>query len=206
MFFARWEQGGPWNSRGIEGTWRWLGRLWRMIVEPGAAGEPSEETSRRLRRKVHQTLQQVGSDFESFQFNTIVAALMELLNEMSEARTQGAVGSAAWDEACDIYLRMLAPIAPHVAEELWERLGNPYSVHTQPWPEVDEAAAAVDEITLVVQVNGKVRDRLNVPPDIGDEEAQERAIASQGAQRFLADKTVRKVIVVPGRLVNIVAN
>ncbi len=206
MFFARWEQGGPWNSRGIEGTWRWLGRLWRMMVEPGEAGEPSADTLRQLRRKVHQTLRQVDRDFEAFQFNTIVAALMELLNEMSEARSQGAVGSAAWDEACDIYLRMLAPIAPHVAEELWERLGKPYSVHTQPWPAVDEGAAAVDEITLVIQVNGKVRDRLTTPADIGQEEAEARALASEGAQRFLEDKTVRKVIVVPGRLVNIVAN
>jgi len=177
-----------------------------MIVEPAEPGNPSEETLRRLRRKLHQTLRQVGRDFESFQFNTIVAALMELLNEMSEARNQGAEGSAAWQEACDIYVRMLAPIAPHVAEELWERLGNPYSVHTQIWPEVDEEAAAVDEITLVIQVNGKVRDRLNVPADIGEDEAQERALASEAAQRFLADKTVRKVIVVPGRLVNIVAN
>jgi leucyl-tRNA synthetase len=159
-----------------------------------------------LRRKVHLTLRQVTRDFETFQFNTIVAALMELLNEMNEARTQGAVGSAAWDEACDIYLRMLAPIAPHVAEELWERLGKSYSVHTQPWPEVDADAAAVDEITLVIQVNGKVRDRLTVPAGIGQEEAEARALASEGAQRFLEDKAVRKIIVVPGRLVNIVAN
>ncbi len=206
MFFARWEQGGPWSSRGIEGSWRWLGRLWRLVIDPGEPGEPTEETIRQLRRKLHQTLQQVERDFENFQFNTIVAALMELLNEMSEARNQGAVGSAAWDEACNLYIRMLAPIAPHVAEELWERLGEEYSVHTKPWPEVDEVAAAVDEITLVVQVNGKVRDRLNVPPDLPEEEARERALASEGAQRFLADKTVRKVIVVPGRLVNIVAN
>jgi leucyl-tRNA synthetase len=206
MFFARWEQGGPWSSRGIEGTWRWLGRLWRLITEPGEPGQPSDETLRQLQRKVHQTLQQVGGDFESFQFNTIVAALMELLNEMSEARQQGAVGSEAWDEACDLYLRMLAPIAPHVAEELWERLGKPYSVHTQAWPEVDSEAASVDEITLVIQVNGKVRDRLTVPADIDRQEAEKQALASAGAQRFLADKRVRKVIVVPGRLVNIVAN
>ena len=206
MFFARWEQGGPWNSRGIEGTWRWLGRLWRLMIDPGEAGEPSLETIRRLRRKVHQTLQQVGEDFEALQFNTIVASLMELLNEMYEARAQGAVGSDAWQEASDIYLRMLAPIAPHVAEELWVREGGGFSIHQQSWPEFDEAAAVVDEITLVVQVNGKVRDRLTVPVDIDEELAREQALASEGAQRFLVDKTVRKVIVVPGRLVNIVAN
>jgi leucyl-tRNA synthetase len=131
---------------------------------------------------------------------------MELSNEMHQARGEGAVGTEAWKEACDIYLRMLAPIAPHIAEELWERLGKEYSVHTGSWPEVDEAAAAEDEITLVVQVNGKVRDRLVVPAGIDDDSAREMALASEGALRFTDGKTVRKVIVVPGRLVNIVAN
>jgi len=204
MFFARWEQGGPWNSRGIEGTWRWMRRLWSLMVEPSAAGKPSAETVRRLRRKVHQTLAQVSRDFEDFQFNTIVAALMELLNEMIQAQAQGAVGSEAWDEACDIYLRMVAPIAPHLAEELWARRGKPFSVHLQEWPEVDVEAMRKDEITLVVQVNGKVRDRLNVPPDIDEEEARELALACEGARRFTEGKTVRKVIFVRGRLVNIV--
>ena len=204
MFFARWEQGGPWNSRGIEGTWRWMRRLWSLMVEPSAAGKPSAETVRRLRRKVHQTLAQVSRDFEDFQFNTIVAALMELLNEMIQAQAQGAVASEAWDEACDIYLRMVAPIAPHLAEELWARRGKPFSVHLQEWPEVDVEAMRKDEITLVVQVNGKVRDRLNVPPDIDEEEARELALACEGARRFTEGKTVRKVIFVPGRLVNIV--
>ena len=206
MFFARWEQGGPWNSRGIEGTWRWLKKLWMLLLEEGEGATPQPGVERRLRRKVHQTLRQVGGDFESYQFNTIVAALMELANEMQEARAEGAVGTAAWDEACDIYLRMLAPVAPHIAEELWERLGKEYSVHAGAWPEVDEAAAAEDEVTLVVQVNGKVRDRLVVPADIDDEAAREMALASDGARRFTDGKTVRKVIVVPGRLVNIVAN
>ena len=206
MFFARWEQGGPWNSRGIEGTWRWLKKLWMLLLEKGDGATPQPGVERRLRRKVHQTLRQVGDDFESYQFNTIVAALMELANEMQEARADGAVGTVAWDEACEIYLRMLAPIAPHIAEELWERLGKEYSVHAGSWPEVDESAAAEDEVTLVVQVNGKVRDRLVVPADIDDEAAREMALASDGARRFTDGKTVRKVIVVPGRLVNIVAN
>ena len=206
MFFARWEQGGPWNSRGIEGTWRWLKKVWTLMLEPTEESTAEPGVERRLRRKVHQTLRQVGEDFETYEFNTIVAALMELSNEMHQARAEGAAGSDAWDEACDIYLRMLAPIAPHIAEELWERLGKDYSVHTSTWPQVDAAAAAEDEVTLVVQVNGKVRDRLVVPVDIADETAREMALASEGALRFTDGKTVRKVIVVPGRLVNIVAN
>ncbi|MGB5549912.1 MAG: leucine--tRNA ligase [Thermoanaerobaculia bacterium] len=206
MFFARWEQGGPWNSRGIEGTWRWLKKVWTLMLEPTEESTAEPGVERRLRRKVHQTLRQVGEDFETYEFNTIVAALMELSNEMHQARADGAAGGDAWDEACDIYLRMLAPIAPHIAEELWERLGKDYSVHTSTWPQVDAAAAAEDEVTLVVQVNGKVRDRLVVPVDIADETAREMALASEGALRFTDGKTVRKVIVVPGRLVNIVAN
>ena len=205
MFFARWDQGGPWNSRGIEGTWRWLKRLWNLVLEP--VGEPSVDaaTSRQLRRKVHQTLLQVTDDFESFQFNTIVAALMELMNEMIRARTSGGVDKDTWDEAVDIYLRMMAPVAPHISEELWQRLGKSGSVHVQSWPEVDELALVEDEITLVVQVNGKVRDRLTMPAGATEDEAQERALQSEGAQRFIDGKTIRKIIVVPGRLVNIVA-
>jgi leucyl-tRNA synthetase len=206
MFFARWEQGGPWSSRGIEGTWRWLRRLWALLTEPAEAGEASAETLSALRRKVHQTLAQVTRDFEELQFNTIVAALMELMNEMIKARAEGAVGSVEWEEAVDIYLRMAAPVVPFIAEELWERLGKSGSIHTQSWPEVDETALEQEEITLVVQVNGKLRDRLTLPADVAEDEARERALASDGAQRFLADKTVRKVVYVPGRLVNIVAN
>ncbi|TNF77547.1 MAG: leucine--tRNA ligase, partial [Acidobacteria bacterium] len=199
MFFARWEQGGPWSSRGIEGTWRWLRRLWTLLTEPAAAGSASPETLAALRRKVHQTLAQVTRDFEEFQFNTIVAALMELMNEMIKARGEGAAGTPEWEEAVDIYLRMAAPVVPFIAEELWARLGKEGSVHLQSWPTVNEAALATDEITVVVQVNGKLRDRLTLPADVAEDEARERALASDGAQRFIADKTVRKVVYVPGR-------
>jgi leucyl-tRNA synthetase len=203
MFFARWDMGGPWNSRGIEGTSRWLRRVWSIFTEETEAGEANQETVDRLRRKLHQTLKQVTREMGELQFNTVVAALMELQNEMSQAR--GAMGTPAWSETLEIYLKMLAPIAPHIADELWERLGKDGSIHLQPWPEVDEKAAAAEEITLVVQVNGKLRDRITVPAGIADEEARRIALASEGASRFLEGKAVRQVIVVPGRLVNIVA-
>ncbi|MFL6289874.1 MAG: leucine--tRNA ligase [Thermoanaerobaculia bacterium] len=205
MFFARWDMGGPWNSRGIEGTSRWLRRVWALFTEEGEGGEASQETIDRLRRKLHQTLKQVTREMGELQFNTVVAALMELQNEMSQARSQGAAGTPAWSEALEIYLKMLAPIAPHIAEELWEQLGKEDSVHLQDWPEVDEKAAAAEEITLVVQVNGKLRDRITVPVGIADDEARRIALASEGASRFLEGKAVRQVVVVPGRLVNIVA-
>jgi len=203
MFFARWEVGGPWNSSGIEGNSRWLKRVWATLLEP-AKGGASLEVLRSLRRKTHQTLRAVTYDFENFEFNTIISSLMELLNEMSRTKSGGAFGTPEWNEAVDIYLRMLAPVCPHIAEELWERLGKPYSIHTQAWPEVNEEAAREEEITLVVQVNGKLRDRIQVAPGISDSEAEQKALSSPAVQQTLAGKQVRKVIVVPGKLVNIV--
>jgi leucyl-tRNA synthetase len=207
MFFARWDLGGPWNSRGIEGTSRWLRRVWSLFTEESQGGNASREVIDRLRRKLHQTLRQVTRNFEEFSFNTVVAALMELLNEMTQSRADGAAGTPAWRESLEIYLKMLAPVAPHIAEELWEKHRGDTgegSIHIQPWPEVDEKAAAAEEITLVVQVNGKLRDRVTVPVGIAADEARRLALDSEGARKFVEGKEVRQVIVVPGRLVNIV--
>jgi leucyl-tRNA synthetase len=204
MFFARWDMGAPWSSSGIEGTIRWLRRTWALMTEPVQGGSADPDVLRSMRRKLHQTLKRVTHDFETFEFNTIVSGLMELLNELYKAREQGAVGTPEWAEAQDLYLRMMAPVTPHIAEELWELLGKPYSVHIQPWPVVDEEAAAEEQITLVVQVNGKVRDRIMVPVDISVEDAKAAALASDIIQKFMEGKPARKVIVVPGKLVNIV--
>ncbi len=205
MFFARWDLGGPWNSSGIEGTSRWLRRVWAMLLEePSGEQTANPDLLRNLRRKVHQTLRSVTRDFEKFEFNTIVSALMELLNEMGKAKQAGAWGTPEWNEATDIYLRMLAPVAPHISEEIWQHLGKPYSIHTQSWPEFDAEAAREEEIVLVVQVNGKLRDRITVPADIRDEDAKAVALSSENIKRFLGDKQPRQVIVVPKKLVNIV--
>ncbi|MFC2025818.1 class I tRNA ligase family protein, partial [Chloroflexota bacterium] len=204
MFFARWDLGGPWNSSGIGGAARWIKRTWTLYSEQPEKGEPKPELLRSLRRKLHQTLYQVTHDFETFEFNTIVSALMELLNEMYRARDNGAVGTPEWDETLDIYLRMMAPVTPHVAEELWVNLGKPYSIHTQPWPETDDDAMAEEQITLVVQVNGKVRDRILVNADIDDQSAEDAALASETVKQRIGNKPIRKVIVVSGKLVNIV--
>lgn len=208
MFFARWDMGAPWSYSGIEGTSRWLRRAWNLATDPDlaaeAAGKGRAYDGRSLRRKVHQTLKRVTHDFEEFEFNTIVSSLMELLNELNRAREQGAAGTPEWEEAIDIYLRMMAPVTPHAAEELWAYLGKPYSVHTQPWPAVDEAAAAEEQVTLVVQVNGKVRDRITIAADTSEQAAREAALASPAVQKFLEGRQPKKVIVVPGKLVNIV--
>jgi leucyl-tRNA synthetase len=197
--------GGPWDSQGVEGPSRWLRRVWTLFTEIPEDKEPAKGIERDLRRKLHQTLQSVTYDFDEFQFNTIVSSLMELLNFMYDAREKGAYGTPAWEEAVDIYLRMMAPVTPHIAEELWvEMLGKPYSIHTQSWPEVDIEATKVDTIVLPVQVNGKLRDRVEVPVDVSEEDAKTAALASEGAQRFVEGKEIRKVIYIPGRLVNIV--
>jgi leucyl-tRNA synthetase len=205
MFFARWELGAPWNSSNIEGSIRWLRKVWFTLLEPPDNKRTASQADlRKLRRKVHQTLQSVTYDFETLNFNTIVSGLMELNNEMMLAKAAGAFGTEVWKEAESLYLRMLAPVCPHIAEELWERTGHPYSVHTQTWPAVDEEAAKEDQITLIVQVNGKLRDRLTLPASVSEEEAKATALASDNIQAYLEGQTPRKVIYVPGRLVNIV--
>jgi leucyl-tRNA synthetase len=151
----------------------------------------------------HQTIQHVTGDFEAFEFNTIISALIKLTNEMYRYR-ESTEGTPAWDEAITTLLKLMAPVTPHIAEELWARRGMPYSIHQQAWPEFDAAAAAEEMITLVVQVNGKVRDRIEVPAGIGEEEARQKALATDGAKRTMDGKPPKKVLYVPGRLVNIV--
>jgi leucyl-tRNA synthetase len=146
----------------------------------------------------------VGRDFEDFEFNTVISALMELLNDLVIYKEKGGWGTPVWNEAVDIYLRMMAPAVPHIAEELWNRLGKPYSVHQQPWPEVDEVATVEDEYELVIQVNGKVREKINVPVGISEESARQMALEQENIKRIMDGKQPKKVIFVPGRLINIV--
>jgi leucyl-tRNA synthetase len=205
MFFARWELGGPWSSRGIEGTSRWLNRVWGLL-EPRKArsGAADAAATTTLRRATHQTLRRVTDDFEAFQFNTLVAALMEFTNTLGRLRAT-CEGSPAWDEAATTLLKMLAPLAPHLADELWMRRGGRSSVHLQAWPEYDAAAAADETLTLVVQVNGKLRERLSVPADIAADDAKARALECDAVRKRIAEAgQPKQVVYVPGRLVNVV--
>ncbi|MGD8626128.1 MAG: class I tRNA ligase family protein, partial [Anaerolineae bacterium] len=206
MFGWRWDQGGPWDSQGIEGVVRFLNRVWDCVLEPGYTGEASagEQAVRDLRRKVHQSIRKGTRDMETFSFNTYVANLMELNNAMLKAKDTPLHATRAWDEAVNALLLMLAPACPHMAEELWARTGRSYSIHQQAWPTWDEDVAAEETITLPVQVNGKVRDRIEVPVDIDRETVQALALETEGAQRHTTGKEIVKIIVVPGRLVNIV--
>ena len=206
MFGWRWEQGGPWDPNGIEGVARWLQRVWTLVVAPSEAeGEPSEAQTAGLLRATHKTIRRVTDDMEGFAFNTIIAGLMEFSNVLQRAKQTAVYGSPAWDEAIETLLLLLAPCCPHIAEELWAHTGHEYSIHQQDWPVYDEDLAADEVITLVVQINGKLRARIEMPVDIDEQTAKETALADENVQRHLAGRQVRKVIYVPGRLVNIVA-
>ena len=206
MFAYRWQDGGPWSSQGIEGIVRWLNRVWTLVTETAEAGEQTEDAAaaRVLLRKLHLTIKQVSDDFEAFEFNTIVSSEMELTNTLQELRP-ALQGSAVWKTALTTLLLLMAPVVPHIAEELWQILGWEYSVHQQSWPVFNPELARSEEITLVIQVNGKVRDRIQAPADIGEAEAKRLALANLAVQRQLQGREPRQVVFVPGKLVNVVA-
>jgi leucyl-tRNA synthetase len=204
MFAFDWEKGGPWDSRGISGARRFLDDVWKMGNASYEPGDGSAEATTELRRRVHQTIDKVDRDMVGFKWNTAVAALMSLRNEMQTALREGTVTREAWNEAVTVLLTLLAPIAPHITEELWHRRGNETSIHLEAWPQTDPEVAAEDTVTLIVQVNGKVRDRVEVPADIDEEAAVAAAMASERIQTWLEQGEVRKVIARPPKLVNIV--
>jgi leucyl-tRNA synthetase len=208
MFGYRWDQGGPWSSGGIEGSARWLNRVWGLMVDEAVDRHPHGGSDaageRELRRATHKTIRSVTADFQAFEFNTIVSALMEFSNVLIKAKEMSVYGTEAWNEAIRTLLLLMAPVTPHIAEELWGRLGYSYSIHQQAWPAFDAAAAADDVITLPVQVNGKVRDRIQVPADAGEEAVRQAALAAAGVQKHMEGKQIAKVIYAPNRLVNIV--
>ena len=204
MFLGPWDQGGDWDDRGIQGLTRWLNRVWQLVLRPvERAGDA--ESARTIRRVTHQMIHRVTEDIERFHFNTMLAAMMECTNALTREREAGPVDGAAWDEAIEALVLCLAPSAPHVAEELWERMERPYSVHQQAWPAWEAELAAEEEVTLVVQVNGKVRDRLTVAVGLGEAEAQAAAESSTKVAAQLEGASIRKVIYVPDKLINLVA-
>jgi leucyl-tRNA synthetase len=202
MFIAPWEQGGEWDDSGISGISRWLNRVWNLIGEEyrssGSGGNDQ------LARLTHQTIKKVTEDIERIRLNTMVAALMEFTNYLARVKEAGSVSPKEWGTAIRTLLLLLAPTAPHLTEELWERQGYQYSIHNQSWPQWDEKLVTSDEFTLVVQVNGKVRERITAPVTVTEDEAKELATGMPKVKSFLEGREVVKVIYVPGRIVNIV--
>ncbi|MGH2452733.1 MAG: leucine--tRNA ligase [bacterium] len=204
MFMRPWSEGGPWDTQGIEGVHRWLHRVWAVATIPAADQRDGESIdAREIRRRTHAAIKRVSGDMAEFRFNTAISALMEFTTFLGEARGSPG-GGEDWTEGVRALLLMTAPIAPHLAEELWARRGEPYSIHQQAWPSYDPDAARAERVTLVVQVNGKVRDRIEVSADISDADARAVALGSVRVRRFTEGRHVGEVIVVPGRLVNIV--
>jgi leucyl-tRNA synthetase len=207
MFIGPWDQGGPWSDVGINGIVRWLNRVWTIVERDPSYLDDSpvdEQSVRDTVRLLHQTIRKCHNDLERFKFNTAIASLMEFSNHLSKVWAEASVDSGTWRECVKDFLLVLAPIAPHITEELWERTGHQYSIHQQSFPQWNDSLAAEETVTLVVQVNGKVRDRIQVPVDIAEEDAQKLALSSPKVQALTRGKTVNKAIYVPGRLVNVV--
>jgi leucyl-tRNA synthetase len=212
MFAAPPEQALEWSDEGVQGSFRFLKRFWKAVVDHAAQGQIARldvdglnTTQKDLRRKTHQTIAKISDDIgRRSSFNTAVAAAMELLNAVNKLKNDSDNDRAVAREALEAVVLMLSPIVPHICHALWEELGHKTPLIDQRWPAVDEAALEADRIEMVVQVNGKLRARVAVPADADKEALEKLAIADRNVQRFVANKAIRKVIVVPGRLVNIV--
>jgi leucyl-tRNA synthetase len=203
LFMAPFENNTVWEEESIVGAGRFLERVWRLVNAVGATRRVAPTERPTIAATLHRTVRRVTEDVEAFKFNTAIAALMECLNEMSAHHRDAGI-TAELAEAAGVFVRLLAPFAPHVAEELWARLGGAYSVHQQPWPEWQETHIAEQTMTLAVQVNGRVRDRLSVPAGATEDEIRDQALTRDGVRRHLDGRRVARAIYVPGRLINLV--
>jgi leucyl-tRNA synthetase len=205
MFIGPPEEDVEWTDAGLNGVVRFLQRVWRLVLEPESiVVEGSGADGSLLRRKAAQTVKKVTEHYDELRFNTAVAALMELANAMQSHLQNGGTRDGEWDSAVRTLVRLLNPLAPHVCEEMWERLGERGMLADSAWPHFDAAAAAVPEVTLVVQVAGKLRDRLTVPVGTSEEKALEVAMASDRVRAAFNGRRPSKVVYVPDRLINLV--
>ena len=195
MFLGPWTQGSDWDAAGIDGCNRFLRRVWDLGVAPRQAPRPRDDA---VDRAVHMTMKKVGQDLEQYAFNTAISAMMELSNTLAKA------SGPSRDAGIDALVLLLAPFAPYIAEELWHRRGGTGSVHRQRWPSYDEALATAREVTVVIQIDGKVRDRIVLPAGLPEAEQRQRALASEKTKAALGGKPPAKVVVVADRIVSIV--
>ena len=204
LFKAPPEKDLEWEESDVEGQSRFLNRVWRLVFDYLQKAPTPGETSgeKNLKRAIHTAIKEISEDLEGdYQFNTGVSELMKLSNAITEAKCYH---SPVYREALEVLLILIAPFAPHISEQLWQELGHKTSVHSQTWPKFDENALKLDEITLVIQIMGKTRGNISVPANLSKEELEESARQSEIAQRYLEGKTIKKIIVVPGKLVNFV--
>ncbi|NMA45024.1 MAG: class I tRNA ligase family protein [Lentisphaerae bacterium] len=201
MFMGPLREVKPWNTEGVEGVHRFLFRFWRMIIDTENGGlcaeisdEPMDRDSERL---LHQTIKKVSEDIETLDYNTAISQLMIAVNEFGRAPKRNR-------QAMETLVLLISPMAPHIAEELWQRLGHETTLAYEPWPEYDEAKLKLDSVEIAIQINGRPRVRMAVPADADKDAMCELALANAEVQAHIAGKTLVKTIAVPGRLVNIV--
>ncbi|MEA3560216.1 MAG: leucine--tRNA ligase [Candidatus Omnitrophota bacterium] len=213
LFIGPPEKDAEWNDKGVEGTYRFLSRIWRMIEQiPNKTQIPNSKIQG-LKRKTHQTIKKVTEDMEGdFHFNTAISAIMELVNEIYKLQ---AVNKLIEPEACSLQpeaireaveavVVLLSPFAPHIAEELWQRLGHKGGIFKTNWPEYDPGVLKMEKVTIIVQINGKLRQRLKVASNIGEDALKKEVLEDERIKEWVKDKSVKKMIVIPKKLVNIV--
>ena len=206
MFMGPYDQGGTFIPENLEGVWRFLNRFWSLVNDNWVENPSAEETSesRAIERLRNKTMKRVTDNLSDFRFNTALAALMECNNALIKQQNEPVARSAAFRNTLETMMQLLAPMAPHIAAELWHMTGHSGSIHTTEWPVYDEALTHDETFTLVVQVNGKVRERIEVAADTSEREIRMLALSNPRVASFIGEATVQKVIYVPGRLINIV--
>ena len=202
MFMGPLDAAKPWQTKDMEGLWRFLKRVWRLVVDENS-GELAEEISddpmtREQERVLHQTIKKVSEDTDTLDFNTAISQMMVFLNVFSKAEHRNR-------EAMEMFVKLLSPYAPHITEELWQRLGHSETLAYEPWPTYEEDKLKRDEVEILVQVMGKPKARVMMPADIDEEQMKELALENEKVKQEIDGKEIKKIIAVPGRLVNIVA-
>jgi leucyl-tRNA synthetase len=206
MFIGPFDAGGSFKADNLEGIWRFLNRVWSLINDAWVENPSQEENdeTKAIERLRNKTIKRVTEDLSNFRFNTALAALMEYNNVLIKQQNEPVARTATYQRALDTLMQLLAPLAPHIAEELWHLTGHTASIHTSEWPGYDEALTKDETFTLVVQVNGKVRERIETAADISESEVRKMVLTNPRVLSFIGDATVQKVIYVPGRLANVV--
>lgn len=203
-FLAPYDQTTPWSPETVGGTHRFISRVWTLLQEYLEADNKGASSNEELLRIAHQAIYKVSGDLREMNFNTAIAALMEATNQLYKIKAEKGFSDKSWGFVVKTLLQLLAPFAPHIAEELWHEIGTEKSIHTSKWPQYDKKYLVQDEITIVVQVNGKVRANISMPADVSEEAVISEAKADKKVQEHINKKQVRKTIYVPGKLVNFV--
>jgi len=211
LFIGPPEKDAEWSDRGVEGAYRFLGRVWRLVDQSlNGKLQISEKDGKKIHRKMHQTIKRVTDDIDKeFHFNTAISAVMELVNEIygitTQEKTQAKKAkNSAIKEAIKTIVVLLAPLVPHIAEELWQKLGNKKSIFKAEWPSYDASSIVEEEVSIIIQINGRVRSKISVAKDTGQDVLKELVLGDDKIKQWIADKPIKKFIVVPNKLTNIV--